>query len=343
MDSLIWAANSLSAHVSQLTGYLFDPNKRLYLDYLAGALVLALLVLFVQQIRMPTKPTRIGAVVLLKRLFSRQYLWHPSARLDYQLFVINPLLTGAVSGLLVISAIPVALSVSNALDAQVGSVSPGWPAWLVTALYTLTLFIADDFTRYLLHRLMHRIPWLWSIHRLHHSATVLTPVTVFRIHPLESLLYANRMFLTQGVVLGVFFFAFGMRLSAWDIAGANAFTYLFNLLGANLRHSHIRLSYGLRLEKWLISPAQHQLHHSNRREHANRNFGAFLAIWDRLGGTLTCSPGEQIDGFGVGNGSDHHANLAQAYWEPLRSAATAGFRRPTTPQRLSHPTTPKKL
>ena len=58
------------------------------------------------------------------------------------------------------------------------------------------------------------------------------------------------------------------------------------MMGANLRHSHVPLSYGRRLEQVLISPLQHQIHHSIAIEHQNRNFGSKFAIWDRMFGTL---------------------------------------------------------
>jgi len=60
--------------------------------------------------------------------------------------------------------------------------------------------------------------------------------------------------------------------------------FLFNALGANLRHSHIWLSFGS-LERWFISPAQHQIHHSSAEADRDINFGTCLAIWDRLFGS----------------------------------------------------------
>ena len=63
---------------------------------------------------------------------------------------------------------------------------------LVVGLFSVAMFVADDFTKYLMHRWMHRWPALWSIHKVHHSAETLTPITVYRVHPLEGVLYATR-------------------------------------------------------------------------------------------------------------------------------------------------------
>ena len=63
-------------------------------------------------------------------------------------------------------------------------------------MYTMVLFIVED-AQILLHYMMHRVPLLWRVHKIHHSATILTPLTFFRIHPIESLLYYGRSSLPQ--------------------------------------------------------------------------------------------------------------------------------------------------
>ncbi len=300
--------------------YPWDANQRIYGLYLLGALILAS-VFYLRRCRIRRSPVadlRAG----LRYLFNPRIFLHASARLDYLLLVINPVILTVLTGLGVLSMTTIAIEVSEGMDVLFGNADPDWPAGLVTAFFTTVLFVADDFSRFLLHGLLHRIPFLWVFHKVHHSAEVLTPATVYRIHPVESFLFANRMLLTQGLVLGVFFYGFGMKLSAWDIAGANLFTFLFNFAGSNLRHSHIRLSYGPLFERIVISPAQHQLHHSNRPEHFDRNYGAFLAVWDGLFGTLMSVHGQRRHGFGLGNSrSNPHTSLWRAYAAPFLEVA----------------------
>lgn len=291
------------------------PGKRIYAVYLLGAVLLAVVVFAVRYRRqLRRSPGR-----LFRYLFSPRIWWHPSARLDYQLLFINPVIQTGLTAILGLSLVPIAIWVSDGLDAGFGPARPDLSPATVTALFTLALFVADDFTRFLLHWLMHKVPMLWAIHRVHHSAEVLTPITIYRVHPLESFFYSLRLVLTQGVVLGVFFYGFGMRLSAWEVAGANAITYCLNLAGANLRHSHVWLSFGPWLEYLFISPAQHQIHHSEQPEHFDRNFGAFLAIWDGLFRSLYRAAGQRRpSGFGLGRGQGNpHRRLHQAYVEPL--------------------------
>jgi sterol desaturase/sphingolipid hydroxylase (fatty acid hydroxylase superfamily) len=304
---------ALQEQLSSLLGYPLDSGKRIYLVYLAGSVALVLLAIVAKSLG----NDRNGARDLWRSFINPRIWLHASARLDYQLLVINPMARALLLGLVGLSLVPVALGTSQVLDQWVGPISLGWSSLTVTAVYTLALFVADDFTRFLLHYLMHKVPWLWSLHRLHHSAEVLTPLTVYRIHPLESLLYSLRMVITQGVVLGIFFFAFGMNLTVWEIAGANLFTYLFNLVGANLRHSHVWISWGPWLERVFISPAQHQIHHSSDPAHFDRNMGAFLALWDALFGTLLPAKGQTVGGFGLTRDrASPHTGIVSAYTEP---------------------------
>ncbi|WP_092012126.1 sterol desaturase family protein [Marinobacter daqiaonensis] len=307
----------MQEHALFLLAFPFDAANRIYLGYLAGSLAIAAVWITAALIRRQPRE----AAEYWRRMTSLKIWWHPSARLDYLLLITNPVIRGVTVGAMGVSLVPVALATSGFLEAGLGDVSLTWSAIQVTAAYTLVLFIADDFTRFLLHYLMHKVPRLWSIHRLHHSAEVMTPFTVYRIHPLESMLYSLRMVVTQGVILGLFFFGFGMNLSVWEIAGANLFTYLFNLTGANLRHSHVWISWGPWLERVFISPAQHQIHHSDNPAHFDRNMGAFLAVWDGLFGTLQIARGQVVTSFGLRRGAKSpHRGLLNAYLEPCRRA-----------------------
>lgn len=313
-DRLAATGTRVTDALAGVLRYPLNPDERVHVVYLASALVLALTVLWWRQRRAGW-----GLTAALRELFAMRIWWHTSARLDYTLFLLNPLISAVLlaGGL---TMVPVALAVSNWMQDRGVTASLELPAWQVTALFTLALFVMDDFTRYWLHRALHRVPALWALHRLHHSAEVLTPITVYRMHPLESVLYSLRMVLTQGLVVGVFFHLFGMRLSAWEVAGANLFTYAFNTAGANLRHSHVWISWGPWLERVIISPAQHQIHHSDNPAHFDRNFGSFLAVWDALFGSLVLARGQRVTGFGLGTGEPGHTSVLQAWWWPLRDS-----------------------
>ena len=157
----------------------------------------------------------------------------------------------------------------------------------IMLLFTMTLFVVSDFTRYWLHRFMHTLPLLWRFHAIHHSAKVLTPITFYRVHPVENILFGLRFSLSIGLVTGIFVYLFGGMLSLKDVLGVNIIVFVFNIIGSNLRHSHIKLSYFRWLEKIFISPFQHQINHSTL--FYNYNFGGTLALWDLCFNTLKYS------------------------------------------------------
>ena len=95
-------------------------------------------------------------------------------------------------------------------------------------------------------------------------------------------------------------------------------SFWFHLLGSNLRHSHIWINYWNWLEKILISPAQHQIHHSIKKEHHNKNFGVTFAIWDYVFGTLCTSKDNEVSKFGITeNEHKFENNIFYLYLSPF--------------------------
>lgn len=152
----------------------------------------------------------------------------------------------------------------------------------IEALFaTAVTMLSIDFASYVVHRLLHKVPILWKIHRVHHSATSLTPLTTYRQHPLEPLILYGARGLAAGIGLSVFYLFFPHRTPVITVAGLGAgfFIYMFTV---NLHHAPVPVRYPRRLRRWLISPHIHHLHHSANPIHYGRNFGVVFAIWDRL-------------------------------------------------------------
>ncbi|MEK9597214.1 MAG: sterol desaturase family protein, partial [Rhodospirillaceae bacterium] len=91
------------------------------------------------------------------------------------------------------------------------------------------------------------------------------------------------------------------------------------LFGANLRHSHVHLSYGRRLEGIFISPYQHQLHHSIAAADKNCNYGVALALWDRLGGTLIRGRPVVKLYYGLVDEAPRFGDIKAHYGHPIKS------------------------
>src|SRR6185503_10340022 len=191
----------------------------------------------------------------------------------------------------------------------------------VKIAYTIFFFVAYDFGRFVAHSLLHDVRILWEFHKVHHSAEVLTPMTTFRAHPIDLAVMYWVPTVTTGVVTWLFHRFVDAGIGFYTFLGLHIVMWLGNLIG-NLRHWQVWLSYGQTLNRWLISPAHHQLHHSAEPRHWGCNRGFELAIWDRLYGTLYV-PSNQPETFrmGLGDGTDGKWNtLGRMYLWPFQLA-----------------------
>lgn len=263
----------------------------------------------------------------VRALFQPDIWWHPSARIDYAVVSINSVLMVTVLGAMTVSQSGL-MSAGHALLAGSSwpgllpslNVDPERIAALVLALYTLALFMVDDFLHFLSHTLTHKVSWLWAFHKLHHSAERLNPFTADRQHPVDLLFAALLRTVGTGLAAGLFVALLGAPLGIVEIAGSNVLLFLFNIAGGTLRHSPVWLDFGPRIDRWLISPAMHQIHHSHARQHWDRNMGGTLAIWDRIFGTLYVPQQPERLELGLGAESLAYRKLGHAYGAGFREA-----------------------
>ena len=100
------------------------------------------------------------------------------------------------------------------------------------------------------------------------------------------------------------------------IFGVNALVFISSIFGSNLRHSHVPFSYFSFIEKWFLSPKQHQIHHD--KKHFNKNYGGYIAIWDRVFGTLALSKDVKILKFGLRkNQMSEYISIKDLYFRPF--------------------------
>lgn len=289
--------------------YPFDPSRRVFVGFLLVALVMTYFVY----------PTH-GAKRSVKKFlgyFLKKNIWlHKSSKLDFKLLTANSVFVSLVLAPLIVAKLTVIVFVSSSLRTEFGVVEQSvLPYFVIVLLFTLVVFFAEDFNRFFLHLCYHRIPLLWEFHKVHHSAKVLTPFTLYRIHPLEIIISRAGSVLVLGVVTGIFVYLFPGQLSALEILGVDLLGFMFNALGANLRHSHIPFSFG-KLDKWFISPHMHQLHHSQLTHHHDKNYGSCFAIWDRLFGSLYIPARDESLLFGCAQGGEH--TLQSQWFSPFK-------------------------
>jgi len=299
-------------YTSQITNQFIDPKKRVFLFYILISILIATAWFMINK-KLSLKKTLI-------KIFDKKIFFSKSAKSDYKIFLINQLIMMIVSPFLITQ-----LTIATALYFYFHTIE-----WLSTGMFvgiakiyiilsfTIFQFTIDDFSKYIVHRFMHKWPVLWALHKVHHSATVLTPMTVFRTHPLEGIVFSLRSAITQAIGISLFFYLFGNLVSLYTIVGVNVFVFVFNILGSNLRHSHIGIRYWKWLEYIFISPAQHQLHHSVAFEHHDKNFGAALAVWDWLFGSLHHSVEFETLHLGITKDQKETThNLKNLYLDPI--------------------------
>jgi sterol desaturase/sphingolipid hydroxylase (fatty acid hydroxylase superfamily) len=151
-------------------------------------------------------------------------------------------------------------------------------SWLAIIL---GMFLVD-LNSYAFHRLYHRIPLLWRMHRVHHADTELDATSALRMHPFEFIFQA----LTQVLVLPLL----GVSISSFVLY------FTFALPWFLLNHSNLKFpDWFERYGSWLlVTPNWHRVHHSADRPQTDSHYADVFTIWDRMFGTAGEAAVEQM-------------------------------------------------
>lgn len=171
-------------------------------------------------------------------------------------------------------------------------------------------FLLQDFIEWCVHNALHRVPWLWEFHKLHHSIEELDWIGNFRFHWMEILFYKSAKWIPL-LALGV-----DPRVILW-IAIATT------VIG-DLNHSNLNISWGP-LRFLINSPRMHVWHHAMElpREHPSGvNFGTSLSLWDWLFRTAhwpdeAVSPSQQPERLGFPGIENYPRGAVARFLYPL--------------------------
>lgn len=156
------------------------------------------------------------------------------------------------------------------LDALDGLAGLGPVLEQTSAARIAAALVLAEFAGYAIHRLMHRVPWLWRFHAVHHAPTHLHWLAAWRQHPVD--------FVVHGVAVGLPAALLGASLADFAAIVLLRKTYTTFL--------HANLGWRLRgLERWIATPDYHALHHSHEPQDRDRNFAGMLPVLDRMFGT----------------------------------------------------------
>jgi sterol desaturase/sphingolipid hydroxylase (fatty acid hydroxylase superfamily) len=172
--------------------------------------------------------------------------------------------TGAINGALAAGMTSLLRSWGVGLE---GSPVPRWPF----GVQLVVLLVVADFLQWCVHNLLHRVPWLWAFHKVHHSITTMDWIGNWRFHWMEIVVYRSLQWLPL----------------AWLQASPEAAfaVAIVTTLWGDLNHANLSLRLGP-LGYVLNGPRMHLWHHDLSDEGgAAKNFGVVFSAWDFLFGT----------------------------------------------------------
>lgn len=135
----------------------------------------------------------------------------------------------------------------------------------------LIFFLVTDFVQWNTHRLLHRIPFLWNFHKLHHSVTEMGFAAHLRYHWMEPVVYKSILYIPLAIIGG-----FNVE--------AVAIVHFTSLAIGHLNHANLGWDYGV-LKYVLNNPKMHIWHHAKvlpENKEFGANFGLSLSVWDYI-------------------------------------------------------------
>lgn len=210
------------------------------------------------------------------------------------------------------------------------------------------LCVVIDFGYFCMHYLEHKVDFLWELHKVHHSATFLSPITAVRTHPLAERLESLCVTLILCVPMGTIMYLYGLNYVEIALLMAAGHKFGEVLVLEVLHHTQFPISFGW-LDYVLVSPRVHQFHHSAKYEHWDCNIGIRLSIWDTLFGTLVLPPKGEVMRPGIGRGAAYdqrYHSLHGAFVQPVVDSARVLFGQPVAelppPESLAKPVSERR-
>ncbi|WP_026754964.1 sterol desaturase family protein [Sediminibacter sp. Hel_I_10] len=141
------------------------------------------------------------------------------------------------------------------------------PRWLGLFIF----FIISDFVQWNTHRLLHRVPFLWNFHKVHHSVKEMGFAAHLRYHWMEPIVYKSLLYIPIAIIGG---------FDAQDVA----FVHFFAIAIGHLNHANLGWDYGI-LKYVFNNPKMHIWHHAKalpKHTAYGVNYGITLSLWDYL-------------------------------------------------------------
>ncbi|MCB1689768.1 MAG: sterol desaturase family protein [Halioglobus sp.] len=241
-----------------------------YLELATGAFTLLFLAYLSLLLTWP------GFLLLEKLTPVQKHTPAANYKLNWKITYSNLFLAPAFVALVVlVTAFLVDLTGLPSLSLSTAQLSVGLPVVDVVlqgGVIFLTACFLGDLWYYWWHRAQHKIPFLWELHKLHHSDENLNTTTIFRSHFLEP----SGQALVKGLTIGLIFDISEAPQTLLAIVAAGLLPAVWDYF----IHANVRIDALHRLVPFFSNPQYHWIHHSRMPEHRDKNFAIWLPMFD---------------------------------------------------------------
>jgi sterol desaturase/sphingolipid hydroxylase (fatty acid hydroxylase superfamily) len=194
----------------------------------------------------------------------RRDFWLDGFYMFFNYFLFSLILFNGVSNVFVelFSDFLGLFGITNLVALEISS----WPIWG----QFLLMFLVADFIQWNVHRVLHRVPWLWEFHKVHHSVKEMGFAAHLRFHWMETVVYKSVQYLPLAMI--------GFGIADFFIL------HIFTTAIGHLNHANLGWDYGP-LRYLLNNPKMHIWHHAKTLPAEHRygvNYGITLSLWDYL-------------------------------------------------------------
>ena len=246
--------NSFSGYWNYLTGEILNPGWHNYFYWLIGLSVTVWLLEVVIPWRRNQRP------------FRRDF-WLDGFYMFFNFFLFSLVLYNGISNVAVeaFNDVLANFGLTNIVALEVST----WPVWT----QFLLMFVIADFIQWNIHRMLHRVPWMWEFHKVHHSVKEMGFAAHLRFHWMETIIYKTCQYIPLAMI--------GFGIDDFFII------HIIAVAIGHLNHANLGWDYGP-LKYIFNNPKMHIWHHAKELpEHMpyGMNYGLSLSIWDYLFGT----------------------------------------------------------
>lgn len=209
----------------------------------------------------------------------------PTVRFDIAIFALQLFLVMPTVGF--VGSLYSAEAFAKLLMARSGAAAFNLALGHPLAAALIQVFAAEvlgGFGAYIYHYAGHKTALFWSLHKVHHSAEALSPFTMLRGHPIDTVLGIACSLCNRTLVIGAALYFTGGQFAPLAV-NILAVTTLAGLVQVAFNHTHVPLCHGWFNRIW-VGPSFHHIHHSLEPRHRDKNLGGGVPVWDWIFGTM---------------------------------------------------------